>query len=574
MKTLKRKDVVIVGGGWTGLLMAKELGKRTGLSVVVLERGKPRKTADYFNGMDELDYAIRLRLMQDVSKDTVTFRNTVRQKALPVRQHGPFVPGSGTGGSGEHWNGQVARVSPGGFQLRTHLTNRYGAHRLPDGHALQDWGCSYEDMEPWYTRAEQLLGVSGQAGLYPFEPPRSAPYPTPPLKAGHFPRIFAEAARSKGYHPYPAPGANLSRTYRNPDGIVRPACEYCGFCDRFGCMIGAKAQPTNLLMPVIGTCRNVLITNGATVRRVLHRDGKATGVTWVDERGQEYTQPADIVILASWAISNTRLLLLSGIGEAYDPETRKGQVGKNATHQASGGIAVFMDKPLNAFMGAGASGIAIADLEGDNFDHAPLDFLGGAYVQASSPGYRPISNFGLVPPSVKSTWGSEWKKAALDWYDRVALIQVLGDHFSYKTNYYSLDPTYRDRFGDPLLRLTIDWSDNERRMRSHVASRVADVARAVPGVHSVRPAASFGKYDVTGYRGTHLQGGTIQGGTPGESVLNPVLQCWNMTNLFVLGGSSFPQNTVAGPTLTILAQTLRTAEAIVTRYLKQPALLV
>jgi gluconate 2-dehydrogenase alpha chain len=456
VKTLQRKDVVIVGGGWTGLLMAKELGTRTGLRVLVLERGKPRKTADYFDGMDELDYAIRLRMMQDISKDTITFRNSVSEKALPVRQYGSFIPGSGTGGAGEHWNGQVQRFAPEGFRLRTHLTERYGAGRLPENHALRDWGCSYEDMEPWYTRAEQLLGVSGQAGLYPFEPPRSTQYPTPPLKAGHFPRLFADAARSRGYHPYPAPGANLSRAYRNPDGIVRPACEYCGFCDRFGCMIGAKAQPTNLLMPVIAKRRNVTVTNGAAVRRVVHKDGKATGVTWVDEGGQEYLQPADVVILASWAISNTRLLLLSGIGEAYDPKTRKGQVGRNATHQVAGGIRVFMDKPLNAFMGAGASGIAISDFEGDNFDHAPLDFLGGAYVQASSPGYRPIGMFGAVPPTVTRDWGSEWKKAALEWYDRVGVLQVLGDHFSYRTNYYSLDPTYRDQFGDPLLRLTLD----------------------------------------------------------------------------------------------------------------------
>ena len=85
MKTLPRADVAIVGGGWAGLLMAKELGARTGLTVVVLERGGPRKTADYFEGMDELDYAIRFRMMQDVSKETVTFRHTSRDRALPVR---------------------------------------------------------------------------------------------------------------------------------------------------------------------------------------------------------------------------------------------------------------------------------------------------------------------------------------------------------------------------------------------------------------------------------------------------------------------------------------------------------
>src|SRR5207253_3370853 len=105
VKTLPRVDVAIAGGGWSGLLLAKELGARTALSVVVLERGGPRKTADYFDGMDELDYAIRNRMMQDVSKETVTLRHTSSARALPVRQFASFLPGTGTGGSGEHWNG-------------------------------------------------------------------------------------------------------------------------------------------------------------------------------------------------------------------------------------------------------------------------------------------------------------------------------------------------------------------------------------------------------------------------------------------------------------------------------------
>src|SRR5207253_2438732 len=97
MKTLPSVDVVIIGGGWTGLLMAKELGSRTALTVVVLERGGPRRTDDYSDDMDELDYTIRFRMMQDVSQETVTLRHDSSQRALPLRQHGSFLPGSGVG---------------------------------------------------------------------------------------------------------------------------------------------------------------------------------------------------------------------------------------------------------------------------------------------------------------------------------------------------------------------------------------------------------------------------------------------------------------------------------------------
>ncbi len=162
MKTLPRADVAIAGGGWAGLLMAKELGARTGLSVVVLERGGPRKTADYFEGMDELDYAIRFRMMQDVAKETVTFRHTHKDRALPVRQFGAFLPGTGVGGAGEHWNGTTPRFLPDCFEIHTRTVARYGAGRLPANHSIQDWGITYAELEPFYTRAERLLGISGK----------------------------------------------------------------------------------------------------------------------------------------------------------------------------------------------------------------------------------------------------------------------------------------------------------------------------------------------------------------------------------------------------------------------------
>jgi gluconate 2-dehydrogenase alpha chain len=258
MKTLPSVDVVIVGGGWTGLLMAKELGSRTALSVVVLERGGPRKTDDYGEDMDELDYAIRLHMMLDASLETVTLRHTASQRALPLRQHGSFLPGAGVGGAGEHWNGICPRFLPDCFELLSRTTEKYGPKRLPGDHAIQDWGVTYDELEPHYARVEALMGISGKAGNIRgkqieggniFEGWRSAEYPTPPTKIPYFSAMFRDAAISLGYHPYPNPAATASQVYTNPDGVTRAGCTYCGFCERFGCMIGAKAQPTNTLLP-------------------------------------------------------------------------------------------------------------------------------------------------------------------------------------------------------------------------------------------------------------------------------------------------------------------------------------
>jgi gluconate 2-dehydrogenase alpha chain len=583
MKTLPVVDVAIIGGGWSGLLLAKELGSRTSLSILVLERGQPRTTEEYADDMDELDYAIRMRMMQDASQDTVTLRHAPNQRALPLRQHGSFLPGSGIGGAGEHWNGTIPRFQPDIFELRSRTVEKYGAARWPEDCAIQDWGITYNELEPYYARADLLLGSCGKAGNLRgqrieggniFEGPRSAEYPNPPNKTAYFCSLFQDAAKSLGYHPYPNPSATLSRAYTNPDGISRAGCSYCGFCERFGCMIGAKAQPTNTLLPVIQKHKNVSMRTGTWVRRIAHDGtqdcGRARGVTYIDSTGHEVFQPADLVLLCSWTLNNTKLLLLSGIGHPYDPGTGKGTLGSNLTHQLQIPAAtVFLDKPLNRFMGSGSVATFVSDFDGDVFDHNNVPFLRGAALYANNFGHRPIANFGVVPRSVTSSWGSEWKKAALSCYDRTGNINSTGEHLAYKWNCMDLDPTYKDHFGDPLLRFTLDWRDNERQVAAFATEKAMELGRAM-GAREMIPAPVLGHYDATRYQSSHVQGGAIMGASPERSVVNTHLQHWQVENLFVVGASSFPQNASGNPTLTVLALTFRTADAIIDRYLKAP----
>src|SRR3984957_8301266 len=167
MTNLKPVDVVIIGGGWTGLAMAKELVSRSSVNVLALERGASQTLADYAMDMDELDYNIRLRMMQNIAEETVTHRHSARDSAVPVRQYGSFHPGTGVGGAGEHWAGLSFRYLPDVFTLRTHLTEKHGAAhlaRVSENFSFQDWGVTYDELEPHYWYAEQLMGVSGKAG--------------------------------------------------------------------------------------------------------------------------------------------------------------------------------------------------------------------------------------------------------------------------------------------------------------------------------------------------------------------------------------------------------------------------
>jgi gluconate 2-dehydrogenase alpha chain len=583
MQQQKPVDVVIAGGGFVGLTLAKEITARTPLKVLVLERGQPRKLSDYVTGMDELDHAIRYRMMQNLAEETMTHRHSLRAGAVPIRQFGSFNPGTGVGGAGEHWGAISYRFYPEHFKLATFLRENHGT-KLPENLAVQDWGVSYEEIEPYYWRSEQLIGVGGKAGNLQgkridggnvFEGPRSHEYPNPPHKLTYVVTLFEKAARELGYHPYPIPTATLSRNYTNPDGVSRSGCAYCGYCSRYGCMIGAKAQPTNILMPVLQKRSSFSIQTGCNVRRVVHRNGKAEGLTYIDASGTETFQPANIVIVASWTLNNARLLMLSKLGDAYDPNTGKGTLGKNLTHQVNSATRIFLDKPLNAFMGAGGLGIGISDFDGKEGVDGFSGVLRGGNIRVMSTGEGPIAGFGNIPPGeVESDWGSAWKKAALNWHDRAAAISSEAEHLAYRQNYLDLDPTYTDKYGDPLIRMTLDWTDHERAQGAMLAKIHAQAAKAMNAKSGGANSRLLERYTVTQYQSTHVNGGTIMGTSPENSVVNAWLQHWKAPNLWVVGGSAFPQNGSGNPTLTILAITLRAADGLIDRYLKHPGELV
>ena len=264
----QKVDAVIVGLGWAGGIAAKELAD-AGLSVVVLERGTKRTQAETFDTprqYDELPYSIKNQLAMDLSRETITFRNNLNQTALPMRQFGSFNPSTGTGGSGITWSGHTIRALPTDFTIKSHITERYGADFIPDDMTIQDCGVTYEELEPHYDRFEKVAGTSGKAGNLkgkiqsggnPFEGERSDEYPNPAFERTVAGSLFAEAAESMGYSPFPVPVSNSSQNYTNPYEVELGECRVCGHCPGFGCTYSSKGSAVTTVYPTLVDNPNV-----------------------------------------------------------------------------------------------------------------------------------------------------------------------------------------------------------------------------------------------------------------------------------------------------------------------------
>src|SRR6266700_889620 len=250
---LKEVDVVTIGVGRTGTMVAKEL-TLAGLTVVGLERGPDRKPQEEVvlpRIRDELKYNSRKELMIDNAVDTVSFRNNTDQMALPIRRWGAFLPGEGVGGTTNHWGGLHWRFLPADFRIRSAIKEKYGANAIPADMTIEDWPVSYDELEPYYDKFDKLCGVSGKAGNLKgqkidggnvFEGPRSNEYPSKPMKPSPGAVMLADACRNVGYHPFPAPFSAPSAPYTNIYGVTLGSCEYCGFCGRNSCEANAKAS--------------------------------------------------------------------------------------------------------------------------------------------------------------------------------------------------------------------------------------------------------------------------------------------------------------------------------------------
>jgi gluconate 2-dehydrogenase alpha chain len=570
--TLPRTGVVIVGVGAAGGVAALPLAQ-AGIDVVGLEAGSWLSTRDMAPDELRLQRGAWPPGRQKVDGEVPSSRASAAANATRGTNH-PMM--NAVGGTAIHYMAQAWRLSPWDFKVVGETTRRYGASRIPAGSTVEDWPIDYEELEPFYDyeelepfydRVEYELGVSGNAGNIKgtkiaagnvFEGPRQREYPMPALRTTGFMDRMSAAGRSLGLHPFVAPAAITSRAY---DG--RPACVYHGFCIGAGCHVNAKSSPAVSTIPKAQkTGRFQVVTEAHVTRIEVDSGGRASGVTYL-KGNEEFVQPADVVLVASHTYENVRLLLLSrsrafpnGLGNNH------GQVGQHYfSHAQFGGMSALFPFDLRNWYGTPGQGICIDDWADDNFDHAGLDFIGGGtmYVYCER---RPIAAVNALAAWGRQgpNWGSEWKAHVIRNVDRTNNPYMQRTTLPYAGNYLDLDPVERDPLGNPVVRITASFRENEQRISAFVGEKMRQWyleagAVQVQGTGVLTAGSAMGP-------STHAYGGTRMGDNPDTNVVDRWGMSHEVPNLGVMGGSVMGTSGARNPTLTLQALAWRTADHV------------
>ncbi len=567
-------DAVIIGVGGAGGILAAELAK-AGLRVVGLERGPRLETKD-FEPHDELRFFQRMDLRPDPKRQPVTYRPNENTRATRI---GVINNGNQAGGGTVHYGTMSWRFQDQIFRERSHNLERYGPDAIPEGSGLMDWPLTYADLEPFYDQAEYELGIGGKAGNIQgriqeggnvFESPRQREYPLPPVVPDNSCTIFDEAASSLGYHPFPTPKAIATQPYHG-----RPGCTYCGFCQAFGCHVGAKSSILVTKLPEADATGNFDLRTGSMVYRInSDNSGRVTGVSYYGPGGQDATIEADLVILSPAVYDCTRLLLLSATDRFPDGlANSSGLVGKYFFAHGGARVMVgFDDKYIHVNMGPNNGKHTIDDYEADNFDHSGLGFIQGGAISVGTIALDggPIGVVqGMNPPPGMPRWGAPFRDFFSKYYARHLSISNFTELLPWADQYIDLDPNVRDEFGLPAPRITHDWrKPSEIAKVNYLFDREEEIARAMGG--SIVWRAGFPGPGP----GAHHAGGTRMSANPREGVVNRYSQSWDHPNLFILGTATYPTLSGHNPTLTLQALAYYAADAIVKRYIRNPGPLV
>jgi choline dehydrogenase-like flavoprotein len=537
-ETREEVDFVIIGSGSAGGILAKELST-AGFSVVVLEQGPYRKASDFTH--DELSVLFRNELLGGGPEvHGQTFRHHESETAtMPAES--PIRYARGVGGSSVHFTANFWRLRPVDFKERSLLGPIPGTN-------FADWPITYEELEPYYTKVDWEIGVSGAPG--PFDAPRSRPFPMPPMPIKSSGVLLEKGAEKLGLHAQAEPHAILSQPHNG-----RAACVSCGYCMFYGCEAGAKSSTLAAMIPLAEASGKCEIRPGSVVIRIDTNDkGLASQVVYLDVDGNAQAQKAKAVVLSANGAESPRLLLMSANSQHPDGlANSSGFVGRNLMHNAHSVANGVFEHPLNDYKGVHVSRIIHDFYETDE----KRGFYGGGGIDA-----RPL--FSATPifhalvghdPDIPR-WGKEFKDTMA--HDFTRQLSIVGSTTSLPldSNNITLDPNSKDIWGRPAIRETYMDHPDDLAMAGFLEDRAADLQEAA-GAHKIW---RFGIHPTNG--GEHLLGTCRMGDDPATSVVDSGHRSHDVPNLFICDGSSMVTSGRGQPTMTIMALAFRAADRI------------
>ena len=535
-RTSEPVDFAIVGTGAAGGVMARELSQ-AGFSVVLFEQG-PRLTPTDFEH-DEFKYWFLGGITNDAVRNPQTFRNDPAKPAELATLKPTLWYARTVGGSSLHYTANFWRFHEIDFRERSVFGSVAGT-------GLDDWPISYAELEPYYTKIDWEIGVSGLAGASPFDPPRSKPYPMPPMPVKSSGVLFERGARKLGLHPFPAPLVINSQPYRG-----RPACVHCGFCHGFACEVMAKASTLTTMIPEAEATGRCELRSASYVTRIdTDSKGRAAGVAYFDGDRREQFQKARAVVVCANGAETPRLLLNSA--NARFPQglaNSSGVVGKYLMFNTTARSQGVFEHELNEF-----KSVQVTRVLHDFYDADPRrGFYGGGGIDARI-GPQPII-WAQRAADYGPAWGSAFK-ARLAEFPRTMLAAGHGTSLPVATNSVSIDPALKDAWGIPAIRVTYRDHPDDLANARFLQDRAAEILDAAGALRVEKAPVNEQTSSM------HLLGTCRMGNDPARSVVDRYHRAHDVANLFVCDGSSLVTSGRGQPTMTIQALAFRAAHHI------------
>lgn len=509
--------VVVIGSGAGGGTLANELCQR-GVKVLVLEAGGRQSTASFVN--DEWRAFNQLAWL-DRRTTSGSWRIAKDFAGLPA-----WVCKT-LGGTTTHWAGAALRFQEHEFQARTVYGHLAGANLL-------DWPLTLKELEPYYRRAEDKMGVTRTNGI-------------PGLPGNNNFKVMYNGARRLGYREVHT--GNMAINSRPRKG--RAGCLQLGFCFE-GCKSGAKWSTLYTELPEAeATGRFELRTRAHAIRIEHDRKGRVNAVVYVDADGRERRQKARIVCVAGNAIETPRLLLMSASGMFRDGlANSSGQLGCNYMRHMTGSVYAAFDEPVHMYRGTTMAGIVR-----DEARHDPRrGFAGGYELETLSLGIPFMAAF-LDP----GAWGADFAWW-IDRYTNLAGLWIVGEDMPRETNRVTLNTAVKDQWGNPVPNVHFDDHRNDEEMRAHAYAQAERIYAAAGAIRSFRTPP---------YPSTHNLGTARMSERARDGVCNRWGQTHDIPNLFISDGSQFTTGGAENPSLTIVALAIRQAEYIAAEMSRQ-----